>query len=108
MTTYLTKIEDGKTYHFRASVNDNGVEIVQGVFYHWLSKVYKKYDNHNSATENLQQLVREKLDEGYKLTDFEETPANTLQVYDKAKWHYDGDFPNELDVSHGFVHTGIF
>ncbi|MBZ9712578.1 hypothetical protein [Deinococcus multiflagellatus] len=28
--------------------------------------------------------------------------------YDKAKWHYDGDFPPELPPSQGFVHTGMF
>ncbi len=29
-------------------------------------------------------------------------------VYDKAKYHYDGDFPDELEESQGFVHTGMF
>ncbi|PTA68012.1 DUF7832 domain-containing protein [Deinococcus arcticus] len=28
--------------------------------------------------------------------------------YDKAKWHYDGDFPADLPPSQGFVHTGMF
>lgn len=29
-------------------------------------------------------------------------------VYDKAKWHYEGDFPEELDEDQGFVHTGMY
>src|SRR5438477_10404913 len=29
-------------------------------------------------------------------------------VYDKAKWHYDGDFPKGLPKKQGFVHTGFF
>ncbi|WP_210608099.1 hypothetical protein [Priestia flexa] len=29
-------------------------------------------------------------------------------VYDKAKWHYEGDFPEELDEHQGFVHTGMY
>ena len=29
-------------------------------------------------------------------------------VYDKAKYHYDGDFPAELEIEQGFVHTGMF
>ena len=29
-------------------------------------------------------------------------------VYDKAKYHYDGEFPSDLDMEQGFVHTGMF
>jgi len=29
-------------------------------------------------------------------------------VYDKAKYHYDGNFPAELEIEQGFVHTGMF
>ncbi len=29
-------------------------------------------------------------------------------VYDKAKYHYDGEFPADLEIEHGFVHTGMF
>ncbi|MGP6149634.1 hypothetical protein LZP85_08860 [Priestia flexa] len=29
-------------------------------------------------------------------------------VYDKAKWHYEGDFPEDLDEDQGFVHTGMY
>ncbi len=29
-------------------------------------------------------------------------------VYDKAKWHYEGDFPQGLSSYQGFVHTGMF
>lgn len=29
-------------------------------------------------------------------------------VYDKAKYHYDDDFPSDLEVEQGFVHTGMF
>jgi hypothetical protein len=30
------------------------------------------------------------------------------QVYDKAKYHYDGDFPNGLPDRQASVHTGMF
>ncbi len=30
------------------------------------------------------------------------------QVYDKAKYHYDGDFPKGLPRRQAFVHTGMF
>ena len=29
-------------------------------------------------------------------------------VYDKAKWHFCGDFPKELDQFQGYVHTGFY
>lgn len=29
-------------------------------------------------------------------------------VYDKAKYHYDGDYPDELPIEQAFVHTGMF
>jgi len=29
-------------------------------------------------------------------------------VYDKAKWHYGGNYPDELPNSHALVHIGIF
>src|SRR5690606_23780558 len=29
-------------------------------------------------------------------------------VYDKAKWHYEGNFPKELPCDQAFVHTGMF
>lgn len=29
-------------------------------------------------------------------------------VYDKAKYHYEGDFPRDLSLKQAFVHTGMF
>ncbi|HDR7273360.1 TPA: hypothetical protein QCX06_004370 [Bacillus paranthracis] len=29
-------------------------------------------------------------------------------VYDKAKYHYQGDFPEDLPIDQAFVHTGMF
>ena len=29
-------------------------------------------------------------------------------VYDKAKWHYGGDYPADFPISQAFVHTGMF
>jgi hypothetical protein len=35
-------------------------------------------------------------------------PVATMHVYDKAKWHADGDFPNDLASSQASVHIGVF
>ena len=29
-------------------------------------------------------------------------------VYDKAKWHFDGDYPADLDHDHAYTHGGYF
>lgn len=29
-------------------------------------------------------------------------------VFDKAKWHYEGKYPTDLDEDQAFVHTGLF
>lgn len=108
MMTYLTKEENGTTHHFKASVDNNGVDIVHGVFYNWLGKYFEGCGDNASALARQKQLVDEKLKEGYQITDFKETLENTVDVYDKAKWHFSGDFPKDLDDFQGYVHTGMF
>ena len=36
------------------------------------------------------------------------TAVEDPKVYDKAKYHYDGDFPKGLPQEQAFVHTGMF
>lgn len=31
-----------------------------------------------------------------------------IVVYDKAKYHYQGEFPNDISTNQAFVHTGMF
>jgi len=37
-----------------------------------------------------------------------EEGENMTMAYDKAEWHYEGDFPDGLDEDQGFVHTGMY
>ncbi|MBX9690181.1 MAG: hypothetical protein K2X27_25945 [Candidatus Obscuribacterales bacterium] len=30
------------------------------------------------------------------------------KAYDKAKWHYEGDYPADLPIEQAFVHTGMY
>jgi len=32
----------------------------------------------------------------------------SLEIYDKAKYHYEGEFPDDLLDAQAFVHTGFF
>jgi len=107
MTTYLTKQIDDKTYHFRATATEYGVDTVEGQFYKSITKISNATGADNLKADQIK-LVEEKLAEGYKVTDFVETKENNFDVYDKAKYHYGGDFPEELDEFQGFVHTGMY
>ncbi|MCB0777834.1 MAG: hypothetical protein KDB99_16135 [Chitinophagaceae bacterium] len=117
MTTYLIKKLDGKTYHFRVTVAKNGYEVVEGQFYKWISKTFYGTGKHiNNATLIDQQkvdfeaekLINEKIKDGYIKQRFIETKENTYDVYDKAKYHFDGEFPEELEEFQGYIHTGMF
>ena len=35
-------------------------------------------------------------------------PGRDPVVYDKAKYHYDGDYPDNLPQEQAFVHTGLY
>jgi hypothetical protein len=108
MTSYWLKETDGKTHHFRVTPTYNGVDVVEGVFYHWISSFFIGCDSGKAAIAKANELVEAHMADGFVLTDFEETPENTSDVYDKAKWHFDGNFPAELEIFQGYIHTGMF
>src|SRR5262245_8270187 len=108
LSTYLIKIENDKTHHYRATLKDHAIEITEGVFYNSLNKYTEGRETSDSAKTLYQQLVDGKLKEGFTITPFKEIPENTIDVYDKAKWHFGGDFPEELDEFQGYIHTGMF
>ena len=117
MTTYLIKKQDSQTYHFRVRVENNGYGVVEGQYYKWISEWFKgtgtQIDkateiDRNIAETEAQKLIDEKISDGYTITEFIETRENTYNIYDKAKYHFGGDFPKELDDFQGYVHTGMF
>jgi hypothetical protein len=117
MTTYLTKQQDGKTYHFRITIANNGYKVIEGQFYKWVSKCFHGIGKHiDQATitdrqyveTEVQKLIDEKINNGFVKTHFTETKENTYDIYDKAKYHSGGNFPEELDHFQGCVHTGMF
>lgn len=117
MTTYLTKTEDGKTFHFRVRIEDNGIDVVEGQFYKSISKWFKgtgtprdqatPSDRAQAETE-AQKLIAEKIAQGYYLTDFVESKENNYHIYDMAKYHINDKFPKRLKHFQAHVHTGMF
>lgn len=47
-------------------------------------------------------------EEAISIEDTEKEEESMTTVYDKAKWHYEGDFPNNLSEKQAFVHTGMY
>src|SRR5262249_53934947 len=35
-------------------------------------------------------------------------PMGDPVVFDKAEWHYEGEYPDDLDEGQAFVHTGLY
>ena len=64
MTIYLTKTADGKTYHFRITTDESGLDIIQGIFYISMEKYWQGFDNEKEAQEEGKRLIDEKLREG--------------------------------------------
>jgi len=108
MTNYLTKKSDGQYFHYRAWVDSTGVSMVEGERYVSLSEYFEQCGTIDKAILRQQELVQQKRDEGYQDQEFEESLENTLGVYDKAKWHFSGNFPEGLDDFQAYVHTGMF
>jgi hypothetical protein len=108
MTIYLTKTVDGKTHHFRITSEDTGLEIIQGIFYISMEKYWQDFDTERRAQDAARKMIDEKIRDGYQVMPYAETPENSMDVYDKAKWHYGGDFPEDLDDFQGYIHTGMF
>ena len=108
MTTYLTRDIAGQTHHFRVTLEDSGVSIVEGIFYNMIDAYYEGQESADAAISRQKSLVEAKLKEGYEEVPFEESPENSLQVYDQAKWHFEGDYPEDLDQYQAYVHTGLY
>jgi hypothetical protein len=60
------------------------------------------------AIEELKLQVRQLLDRGFIITDLPKNLATEDIVFDKAKWHLNADFPNDLDQHQSYVHSGLF
>jgi hypothetical protein len=108
MDAYMIKKEDGNIHHFRSEVGDRWVSITEGVFYVYLQKYSLGTGDHQSAIKKHEEMVAERLAEGFYATPYAAIPENTVDTYDKAKWHFDGNFPADLEHSQAYVHTGLF
>ena len=73
-----------------------------------ISESTKHCGTNAKAINELNKLKQEFIDKKYIEIEIQKRPDGFNGVYDKAKWHFGGEFPNELDNFQGYVHTGFY
>jgi predicted DNA-binding WGR domain protein len=72
-----------------------------------IAKSNKHCGTNDKAIKELNEIKQEYLSKKYIEVKVKR-PLESNKVYDKAKWHFRGDFPEELDIFQGYVHTGFY
>ncbi|WP_240764917.1 hypothetical protein [Paenibacillus dendritiformis] len=76
-----------------------------------MNPTYEPYSTKQEALDRLNALACELRGKGFMeesrdvLFQFQK---KEMVVFDKTKWHYDGEFPQELDIFQAYVPTGMF
>ncbi|MGF9914307.1 hypothetical protein ABEX47_21385 [Paenibacillus ehimensis] len=76
-----------------------------------MNPTYEPYPTKQEAVDRLNALAHKLRAKGFveESTDvLFQIKEKELYVFDKAKWHYEGDFPQQLDVFQAYVPTGMF
>jgi len=73
-----------------------------------ISESTKHCGTHAKALDQLDTLKQEYLNKKYVEVSSKKRPIDFNGVYDKAKWHFGGEFPEELDNFQAYVHTGFY
>lgn len=73
-----------------------------------ISNSTKHCGTNEKAINELSKLKQEFIDKNFIEAETEKRPIDFNGIYDKAKWHFGGDFPKELDNFQGYVHTGFY
>ena len=68
----------------------------------------KHCGTNEKAINELNKLKQEFIDKKYIEIETQKRPIDFNGVYDKAKWHFGGEFPKELNNFQGYVHTGFY
>ncbi|MDK8193803.1 hypothetical protein QP794_27355 [Paenibacillus sp. UMB7766-LJ446] len=90
------------------------LNIIKGRLYpdkKTMNPTYEPYPTKQDTVDRLNELANELRIKGFVETQIDvlfQIPEKEIYVYDKAKWHYEGDFPKELDSTQAYVPTGMF
>lgn len=73
-----------------------------------IGKSTQKASSRKEATKRIEQEIERYIGEGYQLTQSIGNMVKQDIVFDKAKWHVNDEFPQELDSHQSYVHTGLY
>lgn len=116
----LVLTKQGKSFKdYRHLVITEGTEVcilnvIKGRLYpdkKTMNPTYEPYPVKQEAINRLQQLADELKNKGFVEEQRDilfQIAEKEKYVYDKAKWHYEGDFPQELDRLQAYVPSGMF
>ncbi|HBU80513.1 MAG TPA: hypothetical protein DEF35_02565 [Paenibacillus sp.] len=116
----LVLIKPGKKFtDYRHLIITEAIEvcilnIIKGRLYSdkkTMNPTYEPYPTKQETVDRLNELANELRIKGFVETQIDvlfQIPEKEIYVYDKAKWHYEGDFPKELESTQAYVPTGMF
>lgn len=71
-----------------------------------ISSMTRNCGSDKEALEDMQSMIIQYQENGYKIK--EKPIVDEEIIFDKAKWHFNNDFPKDLDDFHAYIHTGFF
>ncbi|PCH98638.1 MAG: hypothetical protein COB85_01130 [Bacteroidetes bacterium] len=104
-TKYLERNADNETSFINITVEDTWIRVEEGEFLGQVSKSSHGKNSKESALNWANQLVNDKISEGFRITKYIETQENTLTKYDDWDWH---EVPEDLDEFQGYVPGGLY
>ncbi|WP_028589577.1 DUF7832 domain-containing protein [Paenibacillus massiliensis] len=90
------------------------LNIIKGRLYadrKTMNPVYEPYPTKQEAVARFNEVADEWRSKGYSEDSIDvifQYKEKEVYVYDKAKWHLEGEFPQELNASQAYVPTGMF
>lgn len=109
MKVYLTKQNRTTTDFILFEVEDKLIYKSAGKV--GKSGTFKSTSNAGSkenAFEEIKQEIEELAKKGYIKAELPKDLIEPSLLFDKAKWHLNDDFPEELDKYQSYIHTGLY
>lgn len=100
----------------RKTVDFLSIEVVDNIICRVTGKIGKKGYSRISSNpgsqdklnEAIDKIVNEYIELGYSISEKPKGFRTESQTFDKAKWHFNGDFPKDINITQAYIHTGFF
>jgi len=106
---FLTK-QNRKTVDFLSiEIDDTVICRVSGkIGKKGYSRISSNPGSHDKLKETIHKIVNDYIELGYSISEKPKGFRTESQTFDKAKWHFNGSFPKEINITQAYVHTGFF